>query len=87
MSETRGCDICKEPIDPERIEVIPETRLCTKHAQEIRQFGGEFKLTATQERTSKAGSLKKNYGDVTTAKVRNNEAISRLKEQFLKQQT
>ena len=40
--KTRLCEICKEEIDPERIEVIPETRLCTQHAIEIRTLGGEF---------------------------------------------
>ena len=82
MSEaTRPCEICREPIHPERIEAVPETRLCAKHAQEIQKHGGEFIVTMAQERTSKAGSMKRNYGSVTTTKTRNNEALRRLREE------
>jgi hypothetical protein len=78
----RLCYICKAEIELERIESMPETRLCTLHGQEIERFGGEFKLSATQERTSKAGSLKLNYGGITTKKVRNQEAIEKLKDEY-----
>ena len=43
---------------------------------------GEFLTIATQERTSKQGSLKRNYGGVTTTRTRNLEAIERLREQY-----
>ena len=78
----RGCEICKQAIDPERLEAIPETRLCTRHAQEIEKYGGEFRLSARQERTSKPGSLKRNYGSVSTRKIRNNLAVQRLRESY-----
>ena len=81
-SSTRPCEICKQPIDQERLEVLPETRLCTEHARMIQKFGGEFIVTATQERTSKAGSLKRNYGGVSTSKTRNLKAMERLREEF-----
>jgi RNA polymerase-binding transcription factor DksA len=57
----RLCVVCKAPIDAERIEAIPETRLCTEHGRQIQKHGGEFVVSATQERTSKPGSLKLNY--------------------------
>ena len=80
MTKTRFCEICKQEIVPERIEVLPDTHLCTQHAREIEKFGGEFKLHSHQERTSKAGSLKKNFGGVSTRKVRNHEAMRKLRE-------
>jgi hypothetical protein len=80
--KTRPCEICKLMIDPERIEALPETRLCSDHARKIQKYGGEFIVTATQERTSKAGSLKHNYGSVTTSKTRNHEAIEKLRAEY-----
>jgi hypothetical protein len=76
----RGCEICKQPIEPERAENDPLTRLCAAHAREIAQFGGEFKTVASEDVTSKKGSLKKNIGGVTTERVRNQEAVRRLRE-------
>ena len=67
MGKSRPCEICMQPIQPERIEILPDTHLCCDHARKIAKFGGEFTITAVRERTSKAGSLKKNYGGVTPA--------------------
>ncbi|MCE9548031.1 MAG: hypothetical protein K8T25_21365 [Planctomycetia bacterium] len=78
--KTRYCQICKLPIDAERLEVVPETRLCTTHAHDIQKYGGEFKLVAEQERTNKAGSLKRNYGAVSTSMIRNEEAMRKLRD-------
>ena len=61
------CARCGELIPAERIEAIPETMVCVRCSQEI---GGEFKVFVTAERTSKDGSLKKNYGGYATVKVR-----------------
>ena len=80
----RGCEICKQPIEPERAEADKETRLCAQHAREIEQFGGEFKMFAGLEVTSKQGSLKKNYGGVSTYRRRNKKAIQKLKEDYEK---
>lgn len=85
MSKVRFCEICKQPIEPERAEHLPATRLCRTHSEAIEKYGGEFKLTASQERTSKTGSLKINYGGVTTSSVRNQEAIDRLRDEYLEQ--
>jgi hypothetical protein len=84
--KTRPCEICKRPIDPERAEAVPETRLCSEHAQKIQKYGGEFTVTATQERTSKAGSLKHNYGSVTTNKTRNHQALAKLRAEYQEEQ-
>ncbi|MBM4094976.1 MAG: hypothetical protein FJ276_37035 [Planctomycetes bacterium] len=59
--------------------------LCTEHARAVRKFGGEFIVSAEQERTSKPGSLKHNYGGVTTSKTRNVKAIERLRDESLRQ--
>lgn len=78
----RRCEICKAPIEAERAEAIRDTRLCVEHARQIARYGGEFILTAVQERTSKPGSLKRNYGGIDTAKVRNHEAIHKLRADY-----
>lgn len=81
-AKTRPCEICARPIEAERASGLPETRLCAEHAQKIAKFGGEFIVTAQQERTSKAGSLKHNYGSVTTSKKRNQQALDRLRDEY-----
>lgn len=79
----RLCEVCKEAIEGDRLAFIPDTRLCTQHAREIEKYGGEFVVTAEQERTSKPGSLKLNYGGVSTSKNRNVEAVQRLRDDYL----
>lgn len=81
-AKTRPCEICKRLIEPERIEAIPETRLCTEHARAIIRFGGEFVVTTSTESLGKAGSLKKNYGGISTQKSRNKSAIAKLRQEF-----
>jgi len=81
-TKSRPCEICKQPIEPERLEAVPETRLCTAHAKQIQKYGGEFLVAATQERTSKPGSLKVNYGGVNTSSVRNQEALAKLHDEY-----
>lgn len=78
-SKTRPCEVCGRAIEAGRIEAIPETRLCVEHARMIGKYGGEFLVTATRESLGKAGSLKKNYGDIATHKTRNRTAIERLR--------
>ena len=87
MSETmRPCEICGQPIDPERAEIIPETRLCGDHARECEKYGGEFIRTTSVERTSKQGSLKRNYGSASITKTRNHDAVKKLREAYLEEQ-
>jgi len=78
----RPCAICKNLIEPERIETIPETRLCTEHARMIVKHGGEFTLSSTQESLGKVGSLKRNYGGITPEKSRNLRALESLRREF-----
>ena len=67
MSKTRPCERCGEMIPAERVEALPETRLCIKCSREM---GGEFQLIMTPENLGKSGSLKKNYGSMKVEKVR-----------------
>jgi len=61
------CARCGAEIPAERLEAIPETMVCVQCSREI---GGEFQVIVTPERTSKEGSLKKNYGGYNTKKIR-----------------
>jgi ribosome-binding protein aMBF1 (putative translation factor) len=81
-TKTRPCEICRELIEPERVEAIPETRLCTEHAKMIARYGGEFTLSSTQESLGKVGSLKKNYGGITPEKTRNAKAMEQMRRDF-----
>ena len=83
----RLCLVCKRQIESDRSEVIPETRLCITHGKLIQKFGGEFTVTASQQRTSKQGSLKHNYGGVTKSKVRNEAAMTQLIDECDSQRT
>ncbi|MFN0020464.1 MAG: hypothetical protein ACKVP0_19580 [Pirellulaceae bacterium] len=78
----RHCEICKQPIDADRAEAIRQTRLCTEHGREIQKYGGEFIMSSTQEKTSKEGSLKKNYGGISTQLRRNERAVAQLREAY-----
>jgi hypothetical protein len=78
---SRPCEICGQPIEADRVELLADTRLCGEHARQIAKYGGEFVLTGTQASLAKGGSLKRNYGDVSVAKRRNAEGLRRLKEE------
>ena len=82
----RPCEICGEMIDPERADGLPDTRLCTAHARQIIQFGGEFRISSEQERTSKAGSLKRNYGGISVTRTRNVLALEKLRDEYERRQ-
>ncbi len=79
MAAIRFCEICKQQIDPERAEALPDTQLCGQHAREIEKYGGEFLLRSRHERTSKQGSLKHNYGGVSASFRPNREGLERLR--------
>jgi hypothetical protein len=64
---SRPCQRCNALIPIERIEALPETRLCLKCSQEV---GGDFEVVVTSENLAKTGSLKKNYGGWTVTKRR-----------------
>lgn len=85
-SKTRPCAVCRQMIDPERAASVPETRLCIEHAEKIKKHGGEFLSTGTVERTSKAGSLKHNYGSVSVSRTRNDAGLAKLIDEYLREQ-
>lgn len=84
--KVRICEICGNPIGAERLEAVPETRLCIEHAHKIEKYGNEFSRKVGFERTSKDGSLKKNYGGVHTSKSRNDQAMRKLRDEHLRDQ-
>lgn len=67
MTTPQACARCGNEIPAERLEALPETRVCVACSREM---GGEFTVIVTPEKTSKEGSLKKNYGGYSTRKVR-----------------
>lgn len=67
MAASRPCQRCGIEIPAERIEALPETRICVQCSREI---GGEFELHVVPENIGKSGSLKKNYGSFSLAKKR-----------------
>lgn len=54
-TEVKHCRICGAEIQRERLEAIPDTRVCVKCSQKI---GGEFELKVRVGGTGKPGSLK-----------------------------
>lgn len=86
MANVRACEICKQLIEEERAEGCPETTLCLKHAREAEKYGGEFLRSTSIERTSKPGSLKRNYGGVSVRLRRNYDGLRKLKEAYLASQ-
>jgi hypothetical protein len=82
MAKSRPCEICMKPIEPSRLEALNDTRLCEEHARQIEKYGGEFLRSFTTERTSKEGSLKRNYGGINVSKRRNQKGIDQLKDEF-----
>jgi Prokaryotic dksA/traR C4-type zinc finger len=64
---SRPCIRCKAMIPPERIEALPETRLCVQCSQAV---GSDFETTVVSENLAKTGSLKKNYGGASLKKRR-----------------
>jgi RNA polymerase-binding transcription factor DksA len=52
-------------VPQERIEVLPETRLCVQCTQAV---GSDFETAVVTENLAKTGSLKKNYGGISLRK-------------------
>ena len=65
--KSRPCQRCGVMIPAERIEVLPETRLCVNCSKAV---GGEFDVSIVPENLAKAGSMKKNYGSFEMKKTR-----------------
>ena len=67
-TEPRVCARCGADVPAERVEAIPDTMVCVTCAGEM--GGSEFQVIVVPEKTSKEGSLKKNYGGYGTRKIR-----------------
>ena len=65
--KSRPCQRCGVMIPAERIEVLPETRLCVNCSKAV---GGEFDVSMIPENLAKSGSMKKNYGSFEMKKTR-----------------
>lgn len=63
----RRCERCEGEIPVDRIEVLPDTTICTKCSQAI---GGEYRLEIVPDSVGKASSMKKNYGVYSMKKTR-----------------
>ena len=83
MSKVRACEVCRRWIEPGRLEAEKHTLLCKECAVKIEKHGGRVHPADGKERTSKAGSLKRNYGSVSVRKTRNYEALEKLKAEHL----
>jgi len=69
MSATkRFCARCKAEIPAERVEALPETRVCIACAQAM--GGSEFDFATVANRGGKKESLKRNYTDYELRKRR-----------------
>lgn len=67
MAKTRACERCKKMIPPERLEAVPQSRLCVACSQKV---GGDTTISAKDENLAKKESLKKNYGSVSATIAR-----------------
>jgi hypothetical protein len=65
--EKRTCVRCGVEIPAGRLEAMPDTIICVKCSEAI---GGEYEVQVVAVNLGKAGSLKKNYGDVSLRKRR-----------------
>ena len=64
--QPRPCQRCRAMIPEERVEALPDTRLCVQCSQDI---GGDYIVSVTRESLGKPGSLKKNYGGASLKRV------------------
>jgi RNA polymerase-binding transcription factor DksA len=64
----RYCERCKAEIPAERVEALPETRVCVRCAEAM--GGSEFEVRIVPVSTGKKESLKKNYTDYEVQKRR-----------------
>lgn len=67
MSMQRRCARCRAEIPTERLEILPDTRICVQCSKAV---GSEFIVTGVSENLAKSGSLKKNYGGISVRKRR-----------------
>ena len=66
--EKRLCARCKAEIPAERVEAMPETRVCVRCAEAL--GGSEFEVEAVPVRGGKKESIKRTYTDYEIRKRR-----------------
>ena len=66
--EKRYCARCKAEIPRERVEAMPETRVCVRCAEAM--GGSEFDVVAVPVRGGKKESIKRSYTDYEIRKRR-----------------
>jgi Prokaryotic dksA/traR C4-type zinc finger len=66
-SAKRYCEMCRAEILAERIEALPDTRVCVECS---RQIGGEYELTGVPENLGRTGGIKRIYGGIRIRKRR-----------------
>jgi hypothetical protein len=55
----RLCARCKQTIDPERLDAMPQTRLCVACAAHVDEtYGGEFRPRVKETKTGRPGAIK-----------------------------
>ena len=82
--EKRYCAVCSGEIEADRLDALPDTRLCIKHGKEIAKYGGEFTATGTHINVGRG--LKGLTAGVEAKFDRNQDAIDRLRDDFLREQ-
>ena len=80
----RYCEVCSCQIEPDRLDAVSNTRLCTKHAQEILKYGGEFTGTGSHDNVGRG--IKILTAGVTVIFQRNDEAMQKLKDAYAEAQ-
>ena len=78
-ARTRPCEVCGNPIEPLRLEAIPDTRLCEEHGRQVNEF-----IYVRQERVvrGKESSLKGTGIEITQKKSRNTSASEKLRDTY-----
>lgn len=84
--EGKGCEVCQCPIEYQRREAVPESRLCDSHAEIAKKFGGEFKRVVKQVNLGKSGISGGKSRDIETDRELNREVIGQVREEYLKSQ-
>lgn len=80
----KGCRVCLRPIEYWRREAVPESGLCDEHATMANKYGGEFGREVKQVNLGKSGISGGKSRDLETNKKVNTEAISKVREDYLK---
>jgi hypothetical protein len=78
----RLCARCKQPIEAERVECLPQTRLCVACARVVeKKYGGEFRTVVQSTKMGRPGGLKITGVAYETKKVRNRRVPLRFDEE------